>query len=324
MNLSLAIIGASGHTNLVLPDLANAAQVRFCAYAPSFSGEDVTAYASCGARRYEEWQQMLDAERPQVVVACGRYDLNGLLAAAALERGCHVISEKPAGQSLAQVARLRELVAASGLVYGIMLNMRYEAPFYTARQLVQRGLIGEPYLISAQKSYRWGRRPVWYGEREHYGNTMTWIGIHAFDLARWIGGVGFGAVWARQGNLVHAERPACQDVATVLVALENGGSAVFNLDYLRPEAAPTHGDDRLRIAGERGVLEICDLGRRLQVTTADQHVAAWPLQEAGRTVFADFLAAVEGRGPMLISAEEAFSVTEFAIRVGVAAEASAS
>ena len=34
--------------------------------------------------------------------------------------------------------------------------------------------------------------------------------------------------------------------------------ASVNLDYYRPEAAPTHGDDRIRCAGTGGVLEVRD------------------------------------------------------------------
>jgi predicted dehydrogenase len=40
-----------------------------------------------------------------------------------------------------------------------MLPLRYEPAFYTAHLLVRRGVIGEPLLISAQKSYRWAPAP---------------------------------------------------------------------------------------------------------------------------------------------------------------------
>ncbi len=327
MTYYLAMIGAAGHTNLVLQDLPCFPQVQFRAYAPSFPGEDVSLYAHSRADishpplAYDDWQAMLDTERPDIVVVCGRYDLNGPLAIAALERGCAVISEKPAAQTLAQVAALRRLVAEHDVPYGMMLNMRYDAPYYTAQRLVRRRLIGEPYLVTAQKSYRWGSsRPAWYADPAHYGSTMTWVGIHAFDYARWIAGVEYVEVYAHHANLVHTERPGCQDVATVIARLSNGGSAAFNLDYLRPSAAPTHGDDRLRIAGSGGVLEICDQGTRLEVITAEEHVRAWPLEDSGRTLLGDFVAALEHRGTLLVSPEESFSITEFAIYAAQAAD----
>ena len=43
----------------------------------------------------------------------------------------------------------------------------------------------------------------------------------------------------------------------------------MTLDYLRPESAATHGDERLRIAGTRGVIETALVERRVTLTAAD-------------------------------------------------------
>jgi predicted dehydrogenase len=326
MQKKMVFVGTAGHVRYVLADLAAHRQVRFSAYAPSFPGEEVASLGRVDsgdgpASRYDDWRAMLDAERPDIVVVCGRYDLNAPIALEAVRRGCHVISEKPAATTLADLAALREAVAKAGVLYTSMLGMRYALPFYTARTLVAEGLIGEVYLINGQKSYRWGNnRPEWYADPVAYGSTMGWVGIHAFDYCRWIAGVEFAEVCGYHANLVHTERPGCQDVATVAARLTNGGCASFTMDYLRPEAASTHGDDRARIVGSRGILEVRDEGRRLEVITADREVAEWPLPEHGRTFFGDFVAALEGRGELLITAEEAFRVTEFALKAALSAD----
>jgi predicted dehydrogenase len=321
----LVVIGAAGHAGVVLGELMRFPQLHFVATAPSFMGEDVSSYLRAPTphgppQLYEEWRAMLDAEQPDIVTICGRYDLNAPLALEAVRRKCHVICDKPAAHTMEDLAELRGVVGEMGVQYALMLVMRYEAPYFAARQLVQQGLIGEPYLISAQKAYRWGiNRPAFYGLREQYGSTMTWVGIHAFDYACWVAGVRYAEVFAYHANKVHTERPGCQDVATVIANLANGGSAVFNLDYLRPAASPTHGDDRLRIAGSQGVLEVCDEGRRLRVITAERNVESWPLVDPGRSLVSDLLAALEGRGNLLVPAEEAFRITAFAIRAAEAA-----
>jgi len=325
MTLRLVIVGAAGHMNYVLDELGNYPQVSLCAYAPSFPGEDVSCYERQAIvrapLRYGDWRAMLEAERPHIVVAVGRYDTNGPVALEAARRGCHVISEKPAAHTLEEVAALRQIVTDHNVVYASLLNMRYLPALYTAHQLVREGLIGEPYLISGQKSYRWGgKRPEWYADRSAYGSTMTWVGIHCFDYGRWIAGVDYTEVFGYHANLVHKERPGCQDVATVIAKLSNGGSAVYHLDFLRPAAARTHGDEPLRVAGSKGVLEICDQTERLHVITAEQEVPAWPLSKPERSLFGDVIAAIEGRGKLLVPAEEAFSITEFAIKAAQAAD----
>lgn len=326
MPYKLAIVGAAGHVNLVLDELPQFPNVRFEAYAPSFEGEDVSRYKEVQSGEgpptaYSDWSQMLDAEEPDIVTVCGRYDLNGPIAIEAARRGIHIISEKPAAQNMKGVDTLRQLVTERDLVYAIMLPMRYDPPFYTARRLVRWGTIGEPYLISAQKSYQWGQeRPAWYADPEKYGSTMTWVGIHAFDYARWVADVDYTQVCAQHANLVHTERPGCQDVAIIMAKLANGGSAIFHLDYLRPAGAPTHGDDRLRIAGSQGVLEVCDRGTRLHLSTHTRDIPSWPLEQPERTLFGDVMAAVEGQGQLLVPAEEAFDITAFAIKATRAAD----
>ncbi|NLG51486.1 MAG: Gfo/Idh/MocA family oxidoreductase [Chloroflexi bacterium] len=327
MTYKLAMIGASGHIHLVLPYLSDLPQVRFCAYAPSFPGEDVSRYARSRARdglrpqAYDDWRELLDTERPDIVVPCGRNDTHAPIAIEAVRRGCHVFSEKPAAQTLEDVLTLRQLVRDQDVRYGLMLPLRYKPAFFTARLLVENGIIGEPFLISAQKSYRWGdNRPEWYGNPAHYGNSITWIGIHALDFARWIAGVEYAEVYGYHANLVHTERPGCQDVSTLVARLTNGGSATFHFDYLRPASAITHGDDRVRVAGSEGVLEVYDQGRRLHVIAIGRDEPNWPLVKRDRALFVEFVESIEGRVNPLITAEEAFSITAFAILAAQAAD----
>lgn len=324
--LKLVFVGATGHTHLVLDELPRHPQVQWAAYAPSFQDEEMDrlhrpAREMGGPRLYDDWRAMLDAEKPDIVVVCGRFDLNGPIAMEATRRGCHIFSEKPAAQTLEQVQELRALVRDQNIHYSMMLPLRYEGPYYTAHQLVRQGIIGRPYLMFAQKSYRWGQRPRWYADRAKYGSTMTWVGIHAFDYARWVSGLDYTTVYAHHGNLVRKSRPGCQDVATVLATLSNGGSAVFSLDFLRPETAISHGDDRLRVAGSEGVLEVCDRGTRLHVIHAEGDVPDWPLEQPSTSLFGDLVTAVEGRpSTPLLSAEEAFEISEFAIQAAYAAD----
>lgn len=319
MTHRLAIIGAAGHAHLVIDELHCYPQVQLAAYAPSYQGEDVSRYRGLDLdgpepRCYDTWQYLLQRERPDIAVVCGRYDLVGQIAIQAAKQGSHIISEKPAAQSLEELAQLRQLVSDHCLVYTCMLAMRYAPAFFTARQVVRQGVIGRPYLISAQKSYRWGSRPQWYTDRRTYGSTINWVGIHAFDYARWIAGIEYVEVYAQHANRVHRDYPGCQDVATVIARLDNGGSAVFHLDYLRPDAALTHGDDRLRVAGSKGVLELVDEGKRLRVVTDNEKVDDWPLAHPGRSLLGDFVLALEGQGELLVPPADAFDITEFAIK----------
>jgi predicted dehydrogenase len=103
---------------------------------------------------------------------------------------------------------------------------------------------------SGQKSYRFGAASPWfYKELKTFGGTIAWAGICSIDYMRWTSGRKYAQVSAWHANKDRPDYPGFQDHAGVLFKLDNGGTAMANLDYLRQETAPTHGDDRLRIAG---------------------------------------------------------------------------
>jgi predicted dehydrogenase len=133
--------------------------------------------------------------------------------------------------------------------------MRAMPAFQRAREWVQAGKIGEPVLVNARKSYRWGVRPEWYGDREMYGGTWPWVGIHAVDMSAFITGLSPVSVSAQQANRAHPDRPGCEDSCSGLFQLDNGGSLTASVDILRPETAPTHGDDYCRVVGTNGIIE---------------------------------------------------------------------
>ena len=113
--------------------------------------------------------------------------------------------------------------------------------------------IGDPLMSFSQKTYKWGKtRPDSYRSRKTFPGLAPWVGIHAFDWLHWILGDVFTEVRGARGRRRSPDFPACASQAAFVLTMSNGGVASVTLDYLRPEAAPTHGDERLRIAGTRG------------------------------------------------------------------------
>ncbi len=47
-----------------------------------------------------------------------------------------------------------------------------------------------------------------------------------------------------------------EDNVSIISRMENRVSCVITADFLNPDKYPLHGDDRLRIAGTKGVIEI--------------------------------------------------------------------
>ena len=323
--LRVGLIGSDGHPEVLLGSIPKLSGVQWTAYAKGESGED-SAWVqkqlpgSRQTRVYENYHDMLDKEQLDVVGVCLPFYQNAEASIQAARKGIHVLSEKPAAINLPELARLEQEIRQSGVHYSIMLNMRALPIFQAARKAVQAGAIGEPILLSSQKSYQFGGdRPWYYKERKTYGGTIPWVGIHALDYMRWVSGQEYSQVAAFEGNKAHPQTPGCEDHAGLLFRLANGGTATCHLDFLRPESAPTHGDDRLRIAGSEGVLEAKDLDNSVKLISAKGKVGELPLAPPV-DFFRAFIADLRGEGEPLVSTADAFAITRICLRARDAAD----
>jgi predicted dehydrogenase len=105
---------------------------------------------------------------------------------AALEHGAHVFSEKPLAPSLAEAVALVELARARGRTLAVMQNYRWHPALRTMREAIAGGAIGAPSLVSADlRIAHFERAPYLRG----LGHPLLLdVGIHAFDLARFLTG----------------------------------------------------------------------------------------------------------------------------------------
>ena len=142
------------------------------------------------------------------------------------------------------------------------------------QQVVRAGAIGDPLLSFSQKTYRWGTtRPDFYRDRKTFPGLAPWIGIHAFDWLHWILGDVFTEVQGREGTTARPDYPACGSQAAFVLTMRNGGMATVTLDYLRPASAPTHADERLRIAGTHEVFETALVERKRSRSITEEQAA---------------------------------------------------
>ena len=185
------------------------------------------------------------------------------------------MAEKPLAMDLATLEGLFQAARKSKAALVPMHTMRGVPELAAVRQAVRSGEVGDPLLSFSQKTYKWGDdRPDAYRSRKTFPGIAPWVGIHAFDWLHWILGDVFTEVYGREGTAAHPDFPACASQAAFVLTMANGGVASVTLDYLRPESAPTHGDERLRIAGTRGVVETALVDHKATLTAAGRQAPA--------------------------------------------------
>lgn len=309
--MKLCMIGSRGHCHYVFESLK---EVPFVELAAVSSGcEDspqrlLDGAARCGfsPKVYDDYREMLDREKPDLVSVDGPFDRHAEMCIEALRRNINVFCEKPIALDFASLDEIEKAHAAASAKIVSMVGLRYEPAFQHAHELVEAGAVGKVKLIGTRKSYRFGVRPDFYRNRATYGGTIPWVGSHAMDWMIYFGNSGFDTVWACEECSDNFGYGDLEVAAQCLFRMSNGIIAQASIDYLRPAAAPTHGDDRVRIAGTDGVLEVA--GGRIMLIDA-QGEREIPVPPPKRSLFSDFVLDVAGERPALVDAPQTFLLT---------------
>jgi predicted dehydrogenase len=255
---------------------------------------------------YDDHIKMLDELKPDAVVINGPFNLHARMCIEAMERGINVLCEKPVALTLEDLGRIETAYhKTNGLLLMSMVGLRYEPCFMTAWKAVKEGAVGKVKLIHTQKSYKLGTRPDFYKSRKTYGGTIPWVGSHALDWIYWFSGSEFDSVLASHTAEDNYGNGDLEIAAQCQVMMKNGVQASASIDYLRPLSAVTHGDDRVRVAGTQGVIEV--LGGKVTLIDSEGLRELLPTADVG--VFSDFSNHVQGRSKALVSTEDTFVLT---------------
>ncbi len=102
---------------------------------------------AAGARALDDWRRILEIPGLEAVIAAAPNKFNAEIAVAALERGCHVLCEKPLGRNAREAERLNRVAVRRSRTLKTGFNHRHHPALRKARALVEAGGIGPLYYI---------------------------------------------------------------------------------------------------------------------------------------------------------------------------------
>jgi predicted dehydrogenase len=172
--------------------------------------------------RQDDLGAMLDAERPEVLHVCTPNALHAEQALAALDRGIHVICEKPLAVSSEESARMVEAAARAGLVGATCYHVRGYPLVGHMRAGVAGGELGEVRLVHGrylcddvlQPGGGWRLLP----ESSGPSYVVADLGTHWLDLAEHVTGLRVLEV------LADFRGEPLEDYAALLLRFEGGAT----------------------------------------------------------------------------------------------------
>jgi predicted dehydrogenase len=219
-------------------------------------------------RCYDDYNSMMAreaalpaTERMQCVVIATPNRTHLPIALAALARGFHVLSDKPATASLEECRTLAAKLRSSGLHYGLTHPYTGYPMIRAARALIARGELGTVRKVLVEYTQGWLATPV-----EQHGNKQAaWrldpaqagssccmgdIGVHAFNLTEFVAGIAVRELCAALNSVVAGRK--LDDDGTVLLRFDNGATGVLIASQI------CTGDEnnlRLRIYGDAASID---------------------------------------------------------------------
>ncbi len=191
--MKVALIGAGGIGRAQMAAITKHPESELVALCDANPAVMEVPEAPAGARRYTDYQDLLANEQPDAAVVVLPHHLYAEVVPACLERGLHVLKEKPFARDLADAGRMRDAAHASGRLLLVAGQRKFGAPLRKAKEIVDSGSLGDVFLVSGTITYRWARALLgewgWRGTRALSGGVaLIDSGWHILEGLYWLKG----------------------------------------------------------------------------------------------------------------------------------------
>lgn len=134
---------------------------------------------------YDDYKDMIEAEKPDIVSVCTPNFTHAEIAVYALEHGCHVHVEKPMALNAQQAELIAKTAEENGKQVLHGLNKRYLGQTFLIQRLISEGFFGEIYKASCgwERSSGIPGTGRWFTDKAlSGGGAMIDLGVHYLDL----------------------------------------------------------------------------------------------------------------------------------------------
>ena len=178
------------------------------------------------AATFSDATAMLDSGLIDLVVVSTPPNSHYAWAKSALERGVHVVLEKPMALTAEQCDEVMALALEKNLMLVVYQNRRYDADFVTMKRLIHEGAIGEVFQYDSFVGGYSEPCTYWHSNAEVSGGAIfDWgshfidqiLGVISDDVAH-VSGQNHKRVWMHATNADHAQ---------VTITFASGAQATF-------------------------------------------------------------------------------------------------
>ena len=206
--------------------------------------------------RYTDYVEMLDTVKPELVGIATESGPHAAIALACIDRGIHVIIEKPMAMCMADAEEIIRRSEAKGVKVAACHQNRFNTAVQELRHAVEGGRFGR--LSHGSINVRWNRNHSYYDQAKWRGTWKDDGGclmnqcIHGIDLLRWMLGDEVVEVYGATRRQFHDYLEA-EDVGMAVLQFANGAIGTVEGTV---NVFPKNLEETLYVFGENGTVKI--------------------------------------------------------------------
>jgi len=215
-------------------------------------------------KTFTDYHRMLDEDLDAVII-CTPEDQHFPMTIAALEKGLHVLCEKPMAFTEDEALEMYRQAEAKKVKHMINFTMRWLPHFQFLKSLMDANYIGKPY----HAHFHWlsGWHPergeyAWYYDPRHSHGAASELGVHMIDQARWYWGeiksvqASLRSFVKRSDENGNEMANAASDSAIYLLEFQNGAHATIHVSTVnRVGNELLHAGQFISLHGQDGTIE---------------------------------------------------------------------
>jgi inositol 2-dehydrogenase len=204
-------------------------------------------------KTYADYHDLLADPAVQGVIVASPTNTHHEVVIAAAEAKKAIFCEKPTALTLRATDEMLAAVQKAGVIFQVGFMRRFDSAYADAKRKIDAGLIGQPVTIRSI-----GRDPfrtsLEFANPAVSGGLIVDMGIHDFDLVRWLMADDVERVYAEVAALVYPELTTVGDNDNAQISLKFAHGGLGNVEVSR--TAIYGYDIQTEVVGAKGTLQI--------------------------------------------------------------------
>ncbi len=205
------------------------------------------------AKVYTDYKVALEQEDIQMAVIATESGYHAEIAIYCLEKGLHVLVEKPMALSTKDADSMIEIAKKNNVKLGICHQNRFNSPIQKLRKAVEQEGFGR--ILNGTARILWNRnqgyytQAPWRGTWELDGGTLMNQCIHNIDLLQWMMGSEVESIYSQCDTFMRDIEG--EDFGAILIRFKSGSIGIIEGTAC---VYPKNLEETLSIFGEKGTV----------------------------------------------------------------------